>query len=643
MFKFKGITLILLLLFLSICYSSSVHADQWAKLFGSTVDDSEDYADSIQQTSDGGYIVGGSKLWKLDGSGNWVWQKSYGGRTKAIQQTSDGGYIVACDALVLKLDGDGQVVWQKTYVGSGTDHVWIESIQQTSDGGYIAAGGHYPFGADVDAWVLKLDGTGNVVWQKAYDNVSRNDSVFFVRQTSDEGYIVAVESRFNGSFDSNPLDIWILKLDGSGQIVWQKTYDNGTGDRVSSIQQTSDGGYIMAGTTVSPGTVYDDVWVLKLDGNGTVIWERTYGGSNNDLASSVQQTADGGFIVAGHTISFGSYPYFDVWLLKLSGTGNVVWQKTYDIGQDDRASSVQQTSDGGFIVAGSTYGGDDDAYFYSEAWVLKLDENGGITNCPIIATSTATVNDTSAIVSDTNATGVNTTASQSTSTATVVDAIVPEIEVCYYVNPGLPNIWVSPTNNNFKQVVAGGSSTKTITVSNTGYIDLTIGSMTITGTNADQFSILNDFCSGQTLIPSSSCTVDVRFSPASLDAKSAYLNIPSNDPDTPLKNVPLSGRGAKVVVISPNGGETLKSGTVHTITWQTSTIVGSVATTRIYYRYKGKPLRLIASLPGNPGSHPWSVPVKVNPKRAKVKVVLKDAAGNTLASDMSDSFFKIIP
>ena len=223
-------------------------------------------------------------------------------------------------------------------------------VRQTGDGGYVVTGGTSFSVSDLaDIWILKLDGNGGIQWQKTYGG-SGNDSANSIEQTGDGGYIAA---GYTNSFGAGDYDIWVLKVDGNGDVLWQNTY-GGTGyDFASSIRETDDGGYVVVGGTDSFGAGEMDVWVLKLDGNGDVLWEKTYGGAGIDSASSIEQTGDGGYIVAGGTRSFGAGDY-DFWVLKLDGSGNIVWQKTYGGTDYDFASSIQQTSDGGYIVAGGT-------------------------------------------------------------------------------------------------------------------------------------------------------------------------------------------------------------------------------------------------------------------------------------------------
>jgi len=408
----------------------------WAKTYGGG---DYDEAHSIQQTSDGGYIVAGytqsfgagfTDFWvlKLDASGDVVWLKTYGGEddneANSIQQTSDGGYIVAgrtwsfgggysyYDFWVLKLNASGDVVWQKTY--GGGDYEEAFSIQQTSDGGYIVAGETRSFGAgSADFWVLKLDASGDVVWQKTYGG-GDYDYLTSIQQTSDGGYIVA---GWTPSFGAGWKDVWVLKLDASGNVQWQKTYGGGSDDEANSIQQTSDGGYIVAGWTGSFGAGSYDFWVLKLDASGNVVWQKTYGGGNWDWANSIRQTSDGGYIVAGYTESFGAGGA-DFWVLKLDASGDVVWQKTYGGGNnDEEAYSIQQTSDGGYIVAGRTdsFGAGRDDF-----WVLKLDASGDVANC----TPYDLVQDSDAIPASTSVAASTSSATSVTSTAPITDTSV---------------------------------------------------------------------------------------------------------------------------------------------------------------------------------------------------------------------------
>jgi uncharacterized repeat protein (TIGR02543 family) len=207
---------------------------------------------------------------------------------------------------------------------------------------------------------------------------------------------------------------------------WAKTYGGPNWDGASSIQQTADGGYIVAGWTESFGAGNGDFWVLKLDQNGDIQWQKIYGGPSADVAFSIQQTADGGYIVAGVTTSFGA-GFYDLWVLKLGPNGDVQWQKTYGGPNWDRAYSIQQTSDAGYIVAGRTTSFGAGTY---DIWVLKLDANGDIVGCNLIGTSNATVSDTAVIGVATSASPGNTSVSGQNSNAVITNTNVTPSRQC---------------------------------------------------------------------------------------------------------------------------------------------------------------------------------------------------------------------
>jgi len=314
---------------------------------------------------------------------------------KSILQTTEGGYIVAgytsphgadaYDLWILKLTADGHILWQKTY---GTPAEEKPShIRQTKDGGYIIA-------ACVDCetrskiWILKLDSWGNVEWQKTYES-SFSAIPCCIQQTAGGGYILAgkilqkVEGKWNIYGVPNAL---ILKLDAKGQVVWRRAYGGEELAGANSLQQTADGGFILAGTTDLSGKTDHDLWILKLDSDGNEEWQKTYLEEGVNYPSSIYQTTDGGYVVAGITNSL-SKRSSDAWVLKLNPSGNIEWQRAYGGSGQDGASSVQPTRDGGYIVAGYTYtfgaGGNCEGFPCSDVWMLKLDINGLISpDCP---------------------------------------------------------------------------------------------------------------------------------------------------------------------------------------------------------------------------------------------------------------------
>jgi len=404
---------IAVILFLLCCTSFLPLNAQWAKTYGGSEDD---YAYSIQQTNDGGYIVAGvtesygdewGDFWilKLASNGIIEWQKTSGwlhmDKVRSIQQTNDGGYVVGGYTgytWILKFSSDGDIEWQREYGGifDVFDYRDIYSIQQTTDGGYISVCETVYFGPlEHDISVFKFSSDGSVEWNKTYGGIEY-DYAYSIQQTNDGGYVVAGETE---SFGAGGSDIWILKLASDGSIEWQKTYGGNYPEGSNSIQQTSDGGYVVAGKTSSFGSGSSDIWVLKLASDGSIEWQKTYGGSLGEESSSIQQTGDGGYVVAGETSSFGAGSS-DIWILKLASDGTIEWQKTYGGSQGEEASSIQQTSDGGYVVAGSTdtYGAG-----MKDFLILKLSSNGNIDpSCYLVNESNADVSDSSVSPTDTD-------------------------------------------------------------------------------------------------------------------------------------------------------------------------------------------------------------------------------------------------
>ena len=401
----------------------------WQKLFGGS---SVDIATSVQQTSDHGYIVSGLSgspdipgvvnhgatdfyILKLDAMGVVVWQEMFGGSNidwgNTVKQTSDGGYILAgpsnstdipgvtnhggFDIYVLKLNSNGDVVWEKMYGGSGDDSA--ASIQQIADGGYVVAGysnstdlpGVINHGSD-DAYILKINSSGAVVWQKKYGG-SSSERVNSMQLTGDGGFIIAGysdSSDIPGLTNHGPAgseDWYIIRLDSNGDMVWQKMYGDTGDDAVNSIKQTSDLGYIVAGGFNNIGSI------TKLDTSGDIIWQKSFGDSDLDTYNFVQQTTDGGYIVCGSTESTDipgapSHGGQDGYIFKLDTSGNVIWQKTYGGSDQDGIGPIQQTSDGGYIVCGATFSSDIPGTTqrgYIDYYVLKLDQGGNIQGPPV--------------------------------------------------------------------------------------------------------------------------------------------------------------------------------------------------------------------------------------------------------------------
>ncbi len=349
---------------------------------------------------------------KLRPDGTVDWQKIYGGdeigSAESIQQTVDGGYIIAgwaesfdlreTDGWVLKLRPDGTVEWGKAYGGVKRDS--FASVQQTRDGGYVMAGETVSFGeGKEDVWVLKLGPDGNVEWQRTYGG-RNEDRANCVQQTSDGGYVVAgYTGRFAPSDDT--ADLWVLKLRPDGAVEWQEANGGNRYDAASCIQQTQDGGYVVAGGTRHVGDQLFDAWVLKLRADGTVEWQKTYGGAGHEWACSIKCTADGGYVVAGDRFS-REVGRGDAWVLKLRANGSVEWEKVYGGNSWDNASCIQQTLDGGYIVAGCTCSGAE-GWKLSDLWVLRLRPDGSVNlSCNLPRAVSSTVEDSRAVIYNAN-------------------------------------------------------------------------------------------------------------------------------------------------------------------------------------------------------------------------------------------------
>jgi len=294
--------------------------------------------------------------------GDTLWTRTYGGSASDVsyttEETTDGGYIIVgatksfgagdWDFYLLKIDTNGDTLWTRTYGGSAAD--WGSWVQETLDGGYILAGITESFGAGAfDVYLVKTDANGDTLWTSTYGG-SADDHAYSVQQTSDGGYIIAGETQ---SLAAGYSDAYLLKTDSYGDTLWTRTY-GGPGPELSErVQQTTDGGYILAGSTMSFGAGAFDVYLVKTDTNGDTLWTSTYGGSANDYGRSVQQTTDGGYVVAGGTESFGA-GYSDVYLLKTDSSGDTLWTRIYGGTSEDVGYSVQQTTDGGYIIPGWT-------------------------------------------------------------------------------------------------------------------------------------------------------------------------------------------------------------------------------------------------------------------------------------------------
>jgi hypothetical protein len=358
---------ILVFVLLSFGFVVSVEASSttWSRTYGGK---GFDYAESVIQTSDGGYaIVGHTESFGVDLSGFWLvktdssgimeWNRVYGGKSEtahSLVETADGGYAIVgqtqsfgagfVDVWFVKTDAYGNMEWNKTY--GGTDGDSGRSLLVTSDGGYAIAGHTVSFGAgNTDVWLIKTDEFGNLEWNRTYGD----GAAYALVETSDGGFALAGGAR-------------LVKTDAYGNMEWNQTYGSRS---IKYLVVTSDGGYALTGTK------NDDFWLVKTDSYGNTEWSQTYGGEGEDYANSLVATSDGGYAIAGTKDLVISYLLTreegNFWLIKTDAHGNMEWNRIYGESGYDYANSLVATSDGGYAIAGTKS---------NDFWLIKTDKYG---------------------------------------------------------------------------------------------------------------------------------------------------------------------------------------------------------------------------------------------------------------------------
>ncbi len=387
--------------FLFLLFSLSIGAITFTETYGGS--EYED-AGAATQTADAGYIFVGSTqsygagywdawLVKTDANGTMEWHNSFGGvnaeSAKSVQQTTDGGYILtgstqsygagSHDIRLIRTDAFGDSIWTKTFGGTGYDVV--STVLQTTDGGFILSGQTSSFGAgSTDFWLIKTDENGILEWDETFGG-GQADEAYSVQQTTDDGFII---TGLTESFGAGDRDVWLVKTDENGTEEWNQTYGGTESDIAFSVQQTADGGYIIGGETQSYSVGEYDVWLIKTDETGNEQWNNTFGGTSEDKAFDVKQTNDGGYILAAWTWSFGA-GIGDAWLIKTDAGGTQEWEQLYGGSNNDVARTVEQTSDGGYVIGGTTvsYGAGE-----GDFWLIKTNSTGGMAQDPEIEINT---------------------------------------------------------------------------------------------------------------------------------------------------------------------------------------------------------------------------------------------------------------
>ena len=349
----------------------------WSKTYGGV---STDHAFSVQQTPDDGFIIAGDTLsfgsggydaWliKTDSEGNELWNKTYGGINEDVANcvivTSDGGYAIAgykeiyedkFELWVIKTDENGNMIWNKTYEKG--EYMFGICIIENSQGYTVVSKGNG------DIWLVGIDKNGVMIWDNTFGGIETEWAYRLIQDFNDDGYVI-VGSTF--SFGHGDSDIWLIKTNETGVMLWNKTY-GGTGfDTGSGVVQTFDGGFAITGGITPQGSGFRDACVIRTDENGNELWCSLFGGYDLDSRDSIIQTMDGDYLIAGATHSYGPKG-FNGWVVKADENGDEIWNVSFGGNDDEGAACGVQSNDGGFVIAGGYDCGDGS----DDAWLVKI-------------------------------------------------------------------------------------------------------------------------------------------------------------------------------------------------------------------------------------------------------------------------------
>lgn len=351
---------------------------EWDKTYGGSTDE---YGMSIYQTYDKGFIVAGYKISfegssqilaiKVSSDGTEEWSKTYGpGKAHTIQETADKRYIILATEILeskevlfrlIKLDSNGHQIWNKSYYGGG-DYDFLNEGWQTSDGGYVMVGTKMTKMFDTDVWLIKTDSQGIIQWEKTYDNseilYTFVDAGWSVQERSDGGYIIAGTTTKVGLIDIFT-NVWLIETDSNGKILNDNTFGETFHQAMwlaNSVRETTDGGFIVAGSRNQEGDICMNYWVLKTDSNLHTNWiyQEIHGSEKFEGFLCVRVTIDGGGIIIGQGANYNpsEYTYYSK-LLKLDENGREDWHINFN---NSMFNAVEQTSDRGYIVVGESNG-----------------------------------------------------------------------------------------------------------------------------------------------------------------------------------------------------------------------------------------------------------------------------------------------
>jgi len=368
-----------------IAFSEVITSPEWIKNYGGS---GSETAQSIITTNDGGYAILGY--------------------TNSTDGDIQGKTLAVNDYWLIKLDANGEMQWNKTYGGSKDDRG--QSVIQTRDGGYAIVG--YAMSSDGDGsnnegfhdnWILKLNNSGDIEWERSFGFAGHDHSYDLV-QTEDDGFFfvgfldvvssggAGSTSKGNAITQHGVGEFWGTRLDATGNLVWRRYFGGTNNDRAHSVVQANDGGFIMAGFSESGDTDISlakgsyDFWVVKVDAKGELVWERSFGGTGIEVSYDIAQTGDDAYVVTGHSFSNDgdiseSHGESDVWLIKINDNGELLWERSYGGSGFDTAQSVSLTDDGGFLISGNSKSTDlviSKNAGENDMWVLKTDKNGDL-------------------------------------------------------------------------------------------------------------------------------------------------------------------------------------------------------------------------------------------------------------------------
>lgn len=597
-------------------------APQWFRAYGG--DESREVR-MIRGTSDGGLVTVGTagedRIWlmKLDGKGNLCWERSHEirGRGSAVEEASAGGFLALGsttastdfldDVLVTMVGPSGNVLWRKAYGREGEDYA--AAVRRAGDGNYlVAATASSPVSGGYRPWILKIDPQGQVLWQRRYgtDPAGGWSMAVHLEPTPDGGCILAADEN------------WLLKLDADGNPQWQKRYPHvGFGQsRIEFVGPAPGGGYVAAGYKPPAGESNMHAWVMRLDEQGDVLWQRGYRlGEDASWAKGIVSAPDGDFLVAGSF--WAGWADSDAFLMRVDAGGAVRWAKAYHRADQEELNSVQP-ADGGFMAAGESY-----TEQKSEGFILRVGPDGLMGACPLVKELPVALLEADAVA----------TAADEPWTATAAEprdlegaALVPGSRVrVVCADPGTATM-IRP--NGGESLPAGGSF-PLVWRAPPDAVAFTLAYSLDTGRTWRKIAggVPEAGHAWSLPIPADNrrhCLVKVKGfdaggSPVGLDRSDSVFTI-------------------QVVELTRPSGQSLEGGTAFTVRWETFGTIAPVRSTALFFSPDGGGTwEKLAEPAGNPGSHLWRVP-QTQTAAGRLRVRLKDQAGKTVGHDDSDPF-----